>query len=137
MIKLSLVVNAIEMEDVDTRTYIDLDNNEILMQNTFFEDEELEERLQTGNILPMPYYFKISNTELLREFIRKYIHNNQEYAYSLTYGKGAFRRFKEYLRYINKIEAYHKFIAENNIKIAKELLESNNIVYIDDLKNRG
>ena len=138
-IKLSLVYQALDMISQDCRVFIDLTKNEVVEIYEFMDEEEKEEMYieidnNRDNYLSLPEQYEMDGYNRMVRFI--YSLENVEHRNKLLYtiqGKGAFRRFKDSLIMLDIRHSWFEFERNELIELAKEILEENQIDYIDDL----
>lgn len=138
-LKLSLVYDALEMVSQECNMFIDLTKNEIVEVFDFMDEEEKEEiyfeiEENEENYLRLPNQYELNEYDRMVRFI--YSLNNEEYVNKLLnaiHGKGAYRRFKDTIIYLGVRDLWFDFKKKDLIKVAKEILEENEIPYINDL----
>ena len=138
-IKLSLVYDALEMVSQECNMFIDLTKNEIIEVFDFMDEEEKEEiyfeiEENSENYLRLPNQYELNEYDRMVRFI--YSLDNEEHINKLLYaihGKGAYRRFKDALIFLDIRNLWFDYKKKDLIKVAKEILEENEIEYINDL----
>lgn len=135
MIKLSDVIEALEMVNMQGSCYFNKSTNEILwlLENnmeysTYKEDDEYDD-----NVISMFNFFDKNDYDIMQEFISNIedvkIYENLK---GCLKGKGAFRRFRDELDSFNLIDSWYKFRDEKYKEIAKEWCISNEIKFEED-----
>lgn len=109
VIKLDIVLEAVEMADDNFTYYYDKQEKESVcyMDPSFYGDDEendalgelIEEEWQT-RFIALPTKFDINEYGIMEDFIGEEIPNEsvRDYMFSRISGRGAFRRFKEDIR---------------------------------------
>ena len=86
------------------------------------------------NYLRLPDQYEMNGYNRMVKFI--YSLDNIEHQQKLLYvieGRGAFRRFKDALMLLDIRNSWFEFERKELIQMAKEILEENEIEYINDL----
>ena len=125
------IVEALEMVNENSTAYLNLDNGEIEWLSDFMEREEAEEiseKIESGNYARLPSQYEIHEYEMMEKFIETIplpkIQNELAAAIS---GKGAFRRFKNTVRFYRMENEWYEFrncayrtLSENWLEELKE-----------------
>ena len=132
MIKLEKIIEGLEMVDNITDCYYNQEKDDIFLSNIGeYEDlseDEIDELFEKSIILPTQY--EINEYQIMVDFIETIdnleIKNNLQ---RLIYGKGAFRRFKDYCVEMNIIQEWYKYRDEQYKEIAIEWCKQNELEY--------
>ncbi|MGM0125132.1 hypothetical protein IGI37_002530 [Enterococcus sp. AZ194] len=135
MIKLDVVLVAMEMSSTETTFFLDLDTGEsICLSDNFFDAfdseitaDEIDEN--PARFLPLPTQFEINEYNIMEEFIWSLDGIIADKLAQTIQGRGAFRRFKDKV-YDYGIEQQWFDFRENKFKeIAIEWCQSNKVAY--------
>ena len=132
MVTLSKIIEGLEMVDDMTDFYYNPEKDEIFLSNIGeYEDlteDEIDELFEASIILPTQH--EINEYQIMVDFIETIdnleIKNNLQ---RLIYGKGAFRRFKDYCVEMNIIQEWYKYRDEQYKEIAIEWCKQNELEY--------
>lgn len=129
-VKLSDVLDGLEMVNEETDCYYNPDTEEIFMSNIGdFEDlneDELDELFAKSIILPTRY--DINEYEMMANFAETISDTRlQNQLYISLNGSGAFRRFKDTCINFDIISDWYKFRDEKYKEIAISWCKENNI----------
>lgn len=132
MVTISKIIDGLEMVDDMTDCYYNPEKDEIFLSNTGeYEDlteDEIDELFEASIILPTQH--EINEYQIMVDFIETIdnleIKNNLQ---RLIYGKGAFRRFKDYCVEMNIIQEWYKYRDEQYKEIAIEWCKQNELEY--------
>jgi hypothetical protein len=132
MVTLSKIIEGLEMVDDMTDCYYNPEKDEIFLSNIGeYEDlteDEIDELFEASIILPTQH--EINEYQIMVDFIETIdnleIKNNLQ---RLIYGKGAFRRFKDYCVEMNIIQEWYKYRDEQYKEIAIEWCKQNELEY--------
>lgn len=132
MVTLSKIIDGLEMVDDMTDCYYNPEKDEIFLSNIGeYEDlteDEIDELFEASIILPTQH--EINEYQIMVDFIETIdnleIKNNLQ---RLIYGKGAFRRFKDYCVEMNIIQEWYKYRDEQYKEIAIEWCKQNELEY--------
>ena len=136
MIKLSEIIDGLDMVNDEVELYYNPDKKEIFLSNIGeFEnlsEDELDELFYKSIMLPTRY--DINEYSMMEKFIET-INDNILYNQLLLaiHGTGAFRRFKDTCINFNIIDNWYKFRNKKYKEIATEWCEKNLIGYEDDV----
>ena len=134
MVKLSKIIEGLEMVDDISDCYYNLENGEIFLSNIGeYEDlseDEIDELFEKSIILPTQY--EINEYQIIVEFIET-IDNEKvkEELQRAIQGKGAFRRFKDYCFHANIIQDWYEYKEQKYKEIAIKWCIENELQYID------
>lgn len=132
MVTISKIIDGLEMVDDMTDCYYNPEKDEIFLSNIGeYEDlteDEIDELFEASIILPTQH--EINEYQIMVDFIETIdnleIKNNLQ---RLIYGKGAFRRFKDYCVEMNLIQEWYKYRDEQYKEIAIEWCKQNELEY--------
>ena len=132
MVTISKIIDGLEMVDDMTDCYYNPEKDEIFLSNIGeYEDlteDEIDELFEASIILPTQH--EINEYQIMVDFIETIdnleIKNNLQ---RLIYGKGAFRRFKDYCVEMNIIQEWYKYRDEQYKEIAIEWCKENELKY--------
>jgi hypothetical protein len=132
MVTISKIIDGLEMVDDMTDCYYNPEKDEIFLSNIGeYEDlteDEIDELFEASIILPTQH--EINEYQIMVDFIETIdnleIKNNLQ---RLIYGKGAFRRFKDYCVEMNIIQEWYKYRDEQYKEIAIEWCKQNELEY--------
>lgn len=132
MVTISKIIDGLEMVDDMTDCYYNPEKDEIFLSNIGeYEDlteDEIDELFEASIILPTQH--EINEYQIMVDFIETIdnleIKNNLQ---RLIYGKGAFRRFKDYCVEMNIIQEWYKYRDEQYKEIAIEWCKQNELKY--------
>ena len=134
MVKLSKIIEGLEMVDDISDCYYNPENDEIFLSNIGeYEDlseDEIDELFEKSIILPTQY--EINEYQIIVDFIET-IDNEKikEELQRAIQGKGAFRRFKDYCFQANIIQDWYKYKEQKYKEIAIKWCLDNELQYID------
>lgn len=138
MIKLSVVIDAIEMADDAYTYFLDMENGESVMLAdeliTGLDNEGLEDEIDNnpGRFLRLPTKYEINEYHIIEEFIWSL--EDEKKADKLgkaIHGKGAFRRFKDMVNNMEIEQQWYDYQANAYKKIAKTWCSNNQVEYIE------
>lgn len=139
-VKLSVVLDAIEMASDSCKYYYDLEKNEAIcyMDPIFYGSEEendalgemIEEYFGT-RIISLPDKYEIHEYRIMEEFIDDEVPAGgiQNQLYNAIRGRGAFRRFKDTIRRVGIEQEWYDYRSEYYKKIAIEWCEDHELDY--------
>lgn len=131
-VKLSDVIDGLDMVNYETDAYYNPQTEEIFMSNigevNNMNEDELDFLFENSIILPTQY--EINEYGIMKEFIEtieeKRLYNQLLIAIN---GSGAFRRFKDTCINFDIINDWYKFRKEKYKEIAIEWCKKNNIEF--------
>ena len=140
MIKLSLIVDAVERISNFSNIFVNIKSGEIVEISEYDSSDEREEMYNEideniDDYIRMPSNYELDSYGRMEMFIDSL--DNQEHQmklYKAINGKGAFRRFKDTLIYLGIRESWFAYERKLNIKLAKSILEDYELEYINDLE---
>ena len=134
MVKLSKIIEGLEMVNDEIDCYYNPKKDEIFLSNIGeyenLNEDELDELFEKSIILPTQY--EINEYQIMVDFIDTI--NNLEIRnnlYRLIQGKGAFRRFKDYCIEVNIIQDWYNYREEKYKEIAINWCKGNDLKYIE------
>lgn len=139
IVKLSVVLEAIERIFDGCDIWVNIKTNEIV--EIFRDDGENHEEEYAaieengGDYLTIPSQYELNGYRRMVNFINGLdnpIH--QDKLYKAISSKGAFRRFKDQIFHLGIRNSWFDFERNENIKLAKEVLERNGVEYINDVE---
>lgn len=136
MIKLSEIIDGLDMVNDEVELYYNPDKKEIFSSDIGefknLSEDELDELFFKSIMLPTKY--DINEYSMMKKFIET-INDNILYNQLLIaiHGTGAFRRFKDTCINFNIIDNWYKFRNKKYKEIATEWCEKNLIGYEDDV----
>jgi len=154
ILKLSSLVDAMEMECDELHHYIHKETGEIVQvseEDMFLADdgesldelpdwqredvERAEKVLFTEDYIQLPTKYDIHDYRIMEQFCLSLTGELGEIMYSSIKGSGAFRRFKDNIIRYDIEDEWYKFKEDSYYDIAAEWCESHSIPYIDDRKS--
>jgi hypothetical protein len=153
-VKLSDVLDALEMQNDETNYYLDTCTGIVylLTPDELYageEDDPLEDypewqreaievarRLANGDdesLIELPTQWDVNEYEIMREFCDAQPEGTvRDALYIAIRGKGAFRRFKDAVHTFGIADEWYKFRLARFKSIAIEWCDANEITYVDD-----
>ena len=132
-VKLSDIIEAIEMTDQYSECFLDKETGAIEwvseMAMTREEQEEVYDRLDEHGFYRFPTSFDIRDYDIMEDFLDTLSGSAYDKLASAIRGKGAFRRFKDTLRYLGIERQWYEFHDNAYKRIAAEWCEENGIEY--------
>ena len=134
MVKLSKIIEGLEMVDDISDCYYNPENGEIFLSNIGeYEDlseDERDELFEKSIILPTQY--EINEYQIVVDFIETIDNETiKEELQRVIQGKGAFRRFKDYCFHANIIQDWYEYKEQKYKEIAIKWCIDNKLQYID------
>lgn len=137
-VKLSVVIDAIEMADDAYTYFLDIENGESVMLAdeliTGIDNEGLGEEIDNNpdRFFRLPTKFDINEYHIMEEFIWSLDDERQANKLeNVIHGKGAFHRFKDMLYKLGIEQQWYAYQADAYKKIAKKWCRDNQIEYIE------
>jgi len=131
-IKLSDIIDELDMMSSEMQSYLNLKTGKIVTISDYMGSEEDEADIEenSDNFILFPTQYNINEYSIMEDFIDE-IDNNEIKGelYDAIRGKGAFRRFKDTVRYLNIESKWYEFKANALKKLAIKWCEDNNISY--------
>jgi hypothetical protein len=153
-VKLSAIVEALELQNDETEYFLDLNSGEVHLltpddQYSAEEDDPLEDypewqrpnievarRLANGedeSLIELPSRWDVNEYGIMETFCHAQPAGKQRDSLeSAIQGKGAFRRFKDMLRSLDLFDDWHRFRSEKLKTIAADWCQANEIPFVDD-----
>lgn len=132
-VRLSDIVDAIELTDQFTEYFIDKETGELEwisdMTMTREEQEEIYDRLDEHGFYRLPNSFDIREYDIMEDFAETLTGAAHNRLSSAIRGKGAFRRFKNTVYNLGIDEQWYSFQEDAYKRIAAEWCEENGIEY--------
>ncbi len=132
-VKLSDIIDAIEMANQYSESFLDRKTGEIVwiseMAMTSDEQEEAYEQLDEHGFYRLPSTFDIREYDMMEEFIYSLPEPLQNKLEQVIRGKGAFRRFKNTIRYLGIEDEWYQYQASEYRRKAIEWCEENELEY--------
>lgn len=140
IVKLSAVLDAIEMASDSCEYYYDLENNETVcyMNPDYYgaeaENDALGDMIAEGfrtRFIPLPGRYEIHEYRIMEEFIDDEVPAGgfQNQLYNAIRGRGAFRRFKDAIRRMGIEQEWYDYRSEYYKKLAIEWCEDHELDY--------
>lgn len=139
-VKLSLVMEAIEMADDNSTAYYNLEKQELIWYTEDFgyqqdeDDEVLEEMIEEGwrtRFFKLPDKFDINEYRFMEDFIYDEIPAGaiRDQFESAIRGRGTFRRFRNLAERLGVIDEWYDYKEKAQKKLAIEWCEENGFNY--------
>lgn len=152
-VKLSQIVNALEMANDEFVFYYNLQENEIVsVQEEYFQKIDIEDLSDYQDFeqddiklaqdifykddfyIKLPDQYEIHEYHIMEDFCYLLEDDKKEHFLVTIKGRGAFRRFKELLYQYGIEKRYYQYREDRFYLIAQNWCEENNLHYIDDRK---
>ena len=108
-VKLNTVIDALEWVDDETCVYYDTETGETDIWSEYgdneIDEEELEERLESGRYIPLPDRMEINEYHMMEAFA----YDRDDRLVRAIQGRGAFRRFKDMAEEIGLLDDWYDF----------------------------
>lgn len=132
-VKLSEIIDAIEMTDRESEYFLDQTTGEIVWINEFAmtrsEQEEAYNQLDEHGFYRLPTSFDLREYDLMEDFVYSLPTSKQSKLANAITGRGAFRRFKDGIRQLGIEQQWYDYQAEAYKKKAIEWCEENELEY--------
>lgn len=132
-VKLSDIIDAIEMTDQYSEYFLDKETGKVEwvsdMAMTQEEQEEVYDRLDEHGFYRLPTSFDIRDYDIMEDFIDTLSGSNHDRLASAIQGKGAFRRFKDAVIRMGIDKQWYDFQADAYKRKAARWCEDNDIEY--------
>ena len=132
-VKLSEIIDAIEMMDVYSEYFIDKETGEIECVNDMTmsssEKDEVYDSLDEHGFYRLPTSFDIRDYDIMEAFVNTLSGIEYEKLAHAIQGKGAFRRFKDNVYDLGIDQQWYDYQAKEYRRIAAEWCEENSIEY--------
>ena len=132
-VKLSDIIEAIEMTDQDSEYFLDKETGKVLWVNDeVMESEEMEEIetiLDEHDCCRLPSSYEINNYSIMVAFTNTCSGEAFDKLSNALNGRGAFRRFKDTVNWLGIDQKWYEFQDKEYKRIAIEWCKNNNIEY--------
>ena len=132
-VKLTDIIDAIEMMDQYTEYFLDKETGEIEwvsdMAMTQKEQEEIYDRLDEHGFYRLPTSFDIRDYDIMEDFVDLLSGTAHDRLLSAIQGRGAFRRFKDAVIKMGIDQEWYGFQADAYKRQAIRWCEDNGIEY--------
>ena len=132
-VKLSEIIDAIEMTNRESESFLDQVTGEIVWFNDFAmtpeEKEEASNALDEHGFYRLPTSFDINEYSIMEDFVYSLPESRRERLARAISGKGAFRRFKDGIRQMGIEEEWYDYQGKAYKRMAIEWCEENGIEY--------
>ena len=139
-VPLKLIIEGVEMADENWNQYLDIETMEIVsipqFDSDFYEDyTELAEEIEDDyryRYFGLPDRYDIHEYRIMEQFINSLPSGPiQDELVRTIKGRGAFRRFKDTVRYHGIEQNWYDYLAEAHRRIAVEWCEANGFEYYE------
>lgn len=132
-VKLSDIIDAIEMTDQYSEYFLDKETGNVEwvsdMAMTQEEQEEVYDRLDEHGFYRLPTSFDIHDYDIMEEFVYTLSGSARDKLASAIQGKGAFRRFKDTVIRLGIDQEWYDFQSAEYKRKAARWCEDNGIEY--------
>ncbi len=132
-VKLSEIIDAIEMTDQESEYFLDKETGELVWTNDFAmtseEKEEAYDALDEHGFYRLPTSFDINEYSIMEDFVYSLPESKRERLARAISGKGTFRRFKDGIRRMGIEEQWYDYQGDAYKRMAIEWCEENEIEY--------
>lgn len=132
-VKLSDIIDAIEMTDQYSEYFLDKETGKVEwvsdMAMTQEEQEEVYDRLDEHGFYRLPTSFDIHDYDIMEEFVYTLSGSARDKLASAIQGKGAFRRFKDTVIRLGIDQEWYDFQSAEYKRKAARWCEDNGIEY--------
>lgn len=132
-VKLSDIIDAIEMADQFSENFLDRETREIVwisdMAMSEDEKEEACDRLDEHGFYRLPTFYDIHEYDIMEEFVCSLPQPMQNKLSQAISGRGAFRRFKNTIRQLGIEEQWYEYQASAYRRKAIEWCKENQLVF--------
>jgi len=132
-VKLSDIIDAIEMTDQYSEYFLDKETGKVEwvsdMAMTQEEQEEVYDRLDEHGFYRLPTSFDIHDYDIMEEFVYTLSGPARDKLASAIQGKGAFRRFKDTVIRLGIDQEWYDFQSAEYKRKAARWCEDNGIEY--------
>ena len=133
-VKLSEIIDAIEMTDQQSKYFLDKKTGEILCTYEGMmrdEEEEIDQKLDRHGFYRLPDSFDIRNYDIMESFAEEQSGKAADTLMRALQGKGAFRRFKDAVYDLDLDRQWFAFQNEAYRRKAIRWCEENDIKYVE------
>ena len=132
-IKLSEIIDAIEMTDQESEYFIDKETGEIVWISDFAMTSEEKEaacnRLDEHGFYRLPTSFDIREYDIMKDFVYSLPDPARDKLSRAINGRGTFRRFKDSIRQLGIEQQWYDYQADAYKKKAVEWCKDNELEY--------
>lgn len=132
-VKLSDIIDAIEMTDQYSEDFLDRETGEIVrisdMTMSIDEQEEACELLDAHGFYRLPSSFDIREYDIMKDFVYSLPESQQSRLARAISGRGAFRRFKDMIHQLGLADRWYEYQASAYRKKAIRWCEENGLEY--------
>ncbi len=132
-VKLSDIIEAIEMTSQDSEYFLDKETGKIIWCNAeVMEKDELEEvgeYLDEHDCCRLPTSYEIHDYSIMTEFTQNLSGENFDKLTVALRGRGAYRNFRNTIRYLGIEQQWYAYRDNAYKRIAIEWCNDNNIEY--------
>lgn len=132
-VKLSDIIDAMDVTDSYTENFLDAETGEIEYINDMVmgqeEKEEIYDRLDEHGFYRLPTSFDLRDYDIMEDFIAGMPESVQGRMYDAIQGRGAFRRFKDMVIDMGIEKQWYDFHDEVYRQKAAQWCEENGIEY--------
>ena len=132
-VKLSAIVDAIEMMDQYSEYFLDKETGEMEwvsdMSMTQAEQEEVYDRLDEHGFYRLPTSFDIRDYDIMEDFVDTLSGSARDRLANAIQGKGVFRRFKDTVIRLGMDQDWYDFQSDAYKRKAARWCEDNDIEY--------
>ncbi len=132
-VKLSEIIDAIEMTNQESEYFLDQETGEIVWFNDFAmtskEREVASNTLDEHGFYRLPTSFDINEYSIMEDFVYSLQESKRDRLARAISGRGAFRRFKDGIRQMGIEEEWYAYQEEAYKRMAIEWCEENGIKY--------
>lgn len=134
MIKLSKIYEALQFVSMDSSVYYLIDVDDIFIYNQFVSDESFLDELEEHEYIHMPSLYDINEKDMMINYAYTLRGSLRDKLLDVFNRKGAFSNFKNILRNNGTINDWYKYRDKCYLKLAKKILEENDLDYINDME---
>lgn len=132
-VKLSEIIDAIEMTDQESEYFLDKQTGEVVWVSEMAmereEQEEAYETLDEHGFYRLPTSFDINEYSIMEDFVYSLPESQRERLAGAICGRGAFRRFKGGIRQMGIEEQWYEYQGDAYKRMAIKWCEENEIEY--------
>ena len=132
-VKLTDIINAVEITNESSESFLDMKTGEIVWIDDWTMDreeaEEISEKLEEHGFCRLPTEYDIHEYSIMEEFIDTLSGSAYNRLSRAIRGRGAFRRFKDDIIEMDIEQDWYDFLAAAYKRIAIEWCEENDIEY--------
>ena len=132
-VKITDILDAMEMADSSTEYFIDQETGELVFVNDYSmsseEKEEIYDRLDEHGFYRLPTSFDIRDYDIIEDFVDRLSWPAHDRLLAAISGRGAFSRFKSGIRSLGIEDQWYVFKEAAYGRKAVEWCEENGIEY--------